>query len=385
MEKQEYDIEKRELELLKKLIRIKSVNSLGGGDITNRILDYLEERKAKFSHRILKFGNIKNLVLFAGEGEEAIVLNGHYDVVPASRKAWGTDPFDAHEEGGFVYGRGTCDMKGSLVSLVSAFADYACQPTEKQKGKVILMIVGDEEKGGKNGTIRVLESIIDDGIKVKKALVGEPNANEKFGDRIKNGRRGILWLKLSVKGRAGHGSRPREAKNPILTAVKIMNELRSLAFETAGAETEPTTVSPTFLNSDGKATNVIPEEAILKLDIRYNHPKFPEKAERLIEHISKENECKVEIEREEYSLPFTNGDKNYEKELADLSKRMFGKQPIFEMKGGSSDAKYFVQYEVPVLEMGPAVHNVHGNNEKVSIEDLSRMRRFVSRFIGVGR
>lgn len=383
MARKKYQLESKELELLKRLIRIRTVNSLGGSDVIDKILDFLEEKNLKYSHRILRFNGVKNLVVFAGQGDELIALNGHYDVVPANRDTWGTDPFDSWEENGFIYGRGTCDMKGPLVSIVSAFADFAALPQEEQKNRVILMVVGDEEKAGFNGTGKVLESLFDEGIKITKAFVGEPNAVSKFGDSLKTGRRGLLWLKVKIKGKSGHGSSPHRAKNPLTAASKAISRLESLSLEAVENEKAPTSVSPTFLNSDAKATNVIPDEAILRFDIRYGRPKFPEKVDRAIAHVCKECGCKVEVEKEAHAAPFINPGKEYEKESAKLVEKLFKIKPQFEMHGGSSDARFFSMQGIPTIEMGPVIHNVHGSNEKVSIEDLAKMKLFVSRLIGV--
>lgn len=382
MEK-EYGMQKKEKELLKKIIRVRSVNSMGGGEIADKVLDFLDDSGAEYTHRIMKFEKTKNLVVFSGEGEEATVLNGHYDVVPANRDAWGTDPFDLREEGGFLYGRGACDMKGPLVSLVSAFSEFASMPEEKKNHRVILMLVGDEEVIGENGTKRVLETLMDEGIKIRRALIGEPNAREIFGDSIKTGRRGVLRLLVKLKGKSGHAAWPDVVNNPILASARLIKELQSLALSTVGKEKVPTTVSPTFINSDGKATNIVPGEADLKFDIRYNHMKFPEKTERLIEHTCEELGCRVSIEREVFTHPFSNHDGEYENHMKNLVRDVFGIEALPDMRGGASDAAYFSHAGIPVLEMGPKPYNEHGTQEKVSIEGLGRMKHFVSKFLGV--
>ena len=295
------NINEKEFQLLKSIIKVRSVNSMGGGEIIDKVLNYLDSEGADYSYRILKFGNVKNLLLVAGSNEEneqtkTLVLNGHYDVVPSDREGWGTDPYEARIEDGFIYGRGTSDMKGPDMVMISAFSEYAKLPKEKRKNKIILMLVGEEENVGENGTKKVVETLLEEEMKIDAVLIGEPNGENEFGDRLKIGRRGTYRIKVEVKGKGGHAAWPHKSNNPILLSMKIIEGLMKKKDELNSKMKEGiiTTISPTFINADGKATNVIPGESVVKFDIRFVGEDTPHILEKEIERICEENKCSVE-------------------------------------------------------------------------------------------
>ena len=309
------NINEKEFQLLKSIIKVRSVNSMGGGEIIDKVLNYLDSEGADYSYRILKFGNVKNLLLVAGSNEEneqtkTLVLNGHYDVVPSDREGWGTDPYEARIEDGFIYGRGTSDMKGPDMVMISAFSEYAKLPKEKRKNKIILMLVGEEENVGENGTKKVVETLLEEEMKIDAVLIGEPNGENEFGDRLKIGRRGTYRIKVEVKGKGGHGAVPHLAIDPVLTASQITVAVQSIVARNI-SPLDSAVISVCMIQT-GTASNIIPDTALIKGTMRAFTPEiFETLSNRLVEvveGIAKAMGCKVDVALGNPILPTTNND-----------------------------------------------------------------------------
>src|SRR5690606_33712069 len=157
----------------------------------------------------------ENLYARLGEKGPHLMFAGHTDVVPpGDEEAWTHPPFAARISAGRMYGRGAVDMKGGIACFVAALARHLAV-RGVPKGSVSLLITGDEEGPGINGTAKLLEWAAARGERWDAALVGEPTNRDALGDIIKIGRRGSLTGKLTVKGVQGHAAYPHLADNPV--------------------------------------------------------------------------------------------------------------------------------------------------------------------------
>src|SRR2546423_1732425 len=151
----------------------------------------------------------------AGRDGTLLAFAGHTDVVPTGPLAqWTSDPFVPTHRGGRLYGRGAADMKTSLAAMVVAIDEFvAAHP--RHAGSIALLITSDEEGPALDGTVRLVELLRARGERLDACIVGEPTSVERVGDMIKNGRRGTLSGKLTVRGVQGHIAYPQLARNPI--------------------------------------------------------------------------------------------------------------------------------------------------------------------------
>ena len=188
------------LELAKDLIRRPSVTP---DDCGCQQLIAARLEKAGFEIENLRFGVVDNLWARRGNSAPLFVFAGHTDVVPTgSLEEWDSDPFDPVVRDGYLFGRGSADMKGSIAAMVIACEKFVAAHPD-HKGSIAFLITSDEEGPSVDGTVKVVEQLVARGEQIDWCLVGEPSSSKQTGDIIKNGRRGSLNGRLRVQGPAG--------------------------------------------------------------------------------------------------------------------------------------------------------------------------------------
>ena len=137
---------------------------------------------------------------------------------------WTYPPFAADIADGFIYGRGACDMKGSVAAFAGAAIDFV-RTAGKFKGSISFLITGDEEGPAINGTVKVLHWMRDNGHIPDHCIVGEPSCVDTLGDTIKIGRRGSLSFVVTVEGKQGHAAYPHKADNPVPKLARFIDRI----------------------------------------------------------------------------------------------------------------------------------------------------------------
>ena len=199
------------------------------------VAGYLED--LGFTCHRLAFGaegsdKIANLYARLGEGRPNLCFAGHTDVVPpGARENWSFDPFSASLRDGALWGRGAVDMKGAIAAFIAAVERWLAERSSGFAGSISLLITGDEEGAGVDGTKKVLEWLAARGEALDACLVGEPTSATALGDMIKIGRRGSLTGRLTVHGVQGHTAYPHLADN---AAHRLVDMLHALTIRRAG-------------------------------------------------------------------------------------------------------------------------------------------------------
>lgn len=169
------------------------------------------------------------------QATRTVAFAGHTDVVPTGPlEQWSSHPFTPTHRDGKLYGRGACDMKTSLAAFVVAIEDFLAT-TPDPRLTLALLLTSDEEGPALDGTVVVCSTLAARGERIDYCIVGEPTAVERCGDMIKNGRRGTMSGKLTVKGVQGHIAYPHLAKNPVHAFAPALAEL--VAINAAGVGT----------------------------------------------------------------------------------------------------------------------------------------------------
>jgi acetylornithine deacetylase/succinyl-diaminopimelate desuccinylase family protein len=200
-----------------------------------------------------------NVVAEIGREGPSLVLNSHLDTVPPGDPSlWATDPLTPVERDGCLYGRGAGDAKGPLAAMVLAFERLARRP--HLPGRVVLMAVGGEERGGLGSKAEVAR-----GVRAGAAIVGESTGLVPM-----IAHKGVLRLELEVHGRAAHASDPERGVNAIVGMARVVTALETLAGSVrrrAEAHTgQPSLVISTI--AGGVALNVIPARCTISIDRR---------------------------------------------------------------------------------------------------------------------
>ena len=200
----------------------------------------------------------------------ALALAGHTDVVPPGPlERWASDPFVPTYRAGHLHGRGAADMKTSLAAMVVAVEEFtAAHP--QHAGSLHLLFTSDEEGPSVDGTVRLVELLQQRGERLDACIVGEPTSVQVLGDTVKNGRRGTLSGRLTVRGVQGHVAYPQLARNPIHSFAPALAELAATTWDEGNEFFPPTTWQVSNIHGGTGATNVIPGELVVDFNFRYS-------------------------------------------------------------------------------------------------------------------
>ena len=332
--------------------------------------------------------DIENLYARVGKNGPHLAFAGHTDVVPVGdEKAWNFPPFEGTIKDDKLYGRGAVDMKGGIACFIAAVARYL----EKNplKGSLSLLITNDEEGPGINGTIKLLKWAADKGEKWDATIVGEPTNPNNLGDMIKIGRRGSLSGVITVTGHQGHVAYPKRAANPIDLVIKLCEALKNPVLDKGSENFEPSNLEITTIDTGNTATNVIPQQSVIRFNVRYNDNWT---AETLKQEIKKRLNS-VKLEKKGSLVPTFKVDwvispggvfltKNDELVgcLSNAIKTVTGRTPELSTSGGTSDARFIKDY-CPVVEFGLVGKTMHMVDECVAIDDLEKLTKIYENFL----
>ncbi|HEX7719717.1 MAG TPA: succinyl-diaminopimelate desuccinylase, partial [Woeseiaceae bacterium] len=211
-----------ELALLQSLVRRPSVtpDDAGCQAVIGARLEALG-----FRLESLPFGEVSNLWARRGHAAPLICFAGHTDVVPpGDRDAWQSDPFEPVIRDGLLFGRGTADMKGGLAAMIVAVEEFVAAHPD-HPGSIAFLLTSDEEGRARDGTLRVIETLVAREEKIDWCLLGEPSSQSTLGDTVRIGRRGSLSGVLRIAGVQGHVAYPDLADNPIARFAPVLSEL----------------------------------------------------------------------------------------------------------------------------------------------------------------
>jgi acetylornithine deacetylase/succinyl-diaminopimelate desuccinylase family protein len=304
-----------------------------------------------------------------GPGDRpTLIINGHLDVVPVTAGAWSRDPFDPQVENGRLYGRGSADMKGGIAAAICALAVLE-RAGRAPACDVVFHLVADEERGGRYGTKVLLERGLLAG---DACLVPEPTDLQ-----LCVAERGLMQATLTVRGRPGHGSRPREAVSAIEHAARLVLALHAADF---GDPDHPLLGRPTAnvgTINGGDTFNTVAESCVIGLDRRV----LPGATEASTEAQIRKRVDGVGVKGLHYELEVDTfgeasempSDDPWVKQVGAAIERATGEQPGVIGMSFTTDARFMRnQALIPTVVCGPgSVEQAHGNDEWVSVDRLA--------------
>ncbi|MCK5027826.1 MAG: acetylornithine deacetylase [Candidatus Pacebacteria bacterium] len=253
------------IELVEKLIGFDTVSCRPTKEIADFISEFLERSGFVIEqHRYEQQGVKKvNVIARKGGDEPLVALSGHMDTVPFDTKKWNTDPLKLTKIGNKYFGRGVCDMKGFLAIAMKAGSEI---DVSELKCPFTLVFTSDEEVG----CVGAKKLIREKGKLANMVVIGEPTELEPF---ILH--KGYMYVKVELKGKRGHSSRPNEGANVIELALPLVLS-RIEEFKRHLGVIHDVRLNPPFptLNigvvttGDNSAKNIIADYCCVELDIR---------------------------------------------------------------------------------------------------------------------
>jgi succinyl-diaminopimelate desuccinylase len=321
----------------------------------------------------LRFGEVDNFWAVRGSSGPLLAFAGHTDVVPTGPEAqWHTPPFEPTLVGDTLYGRGTADMKASLAAMVVACEEFVAKHPD-HSGRIAFLITSDEEGPAVDGTVRVMEWLQEQGEKIDWCLVGEPSSTAALGDVIKNGRRGSLNARLTIKGVQGHIAYPHLADNPIHRAAPALSSLTAETWDQGNRFFPPTSMQISNINGGTGATNVIPGELEVVFNFRFSTEVTDVELRQRTEAILDTHELDYEIKWSLSGQPFlTPSGELVDAAVASIQAET-GIDTELSTAGGTSDGRFIAPSGAQVVELGPVNATIHKLNEEVHAPDLPRL------------
>jgi succinyl-diaminopimelate desuccinylase len=263
------------------------------------------------------------------------------------------------------------------VTATEAFV--AAHP--EHAGSIAFLLTSDEEGDATDGTVAVTEALSARGERIDFCVVGEPTAVNTLGDTVKNGRRGSLSGKLTVKGIQGHIAYPHLAKNPIHMAAPAITELAATVWDGGNAHFPPTTWQISNIKGGTGATNVIPGAVEILFNFRFSTASTPEGLQQRLEETLKRHGLDYEINWTLGARPFLTA----EGALVDAARAAIRDELCIETElsttGGTSDGRFIAQICPQVIEIGPVNATIHKIDECVEASALPRLSAIYRRIL----
>ncbi len=318
-----------------------------------------------------------------------LVFAGHTDVVPTGPlDQWMSAPFAPTHQDGKLYGRGTSDMKTSIAAMVVAVEEFvAAQPTAPLN--IAFLLTSDEEGPALDGTVKVCEQLTARGEVLDYCIVGEPTSVQRTGDMVKNGRRGTMSGKLTVKGIQGHIAYPHLAKNPIHMVSPILADLVKIEWDKGNAYFQPTSWQISNIHGGTGVSNVIPGNVVVDFNFRFCTESSPESLQQRLEAVITAQGLKAGAD---YDLAWTIGGlpfltpvrEGQGSLIAAVRSAILAETGItteLSTTGGTSDGRFIAKICPQTIELGPPNATIHKINEHVVVSDIEPLKNIYRRVL----
>ncbi len=333
-----------------------------------------------FHIEAMNFGDTLNFWATRGEGK-TLAFAGHTDVVPTGDpKLWVTGPFEPALRDGMLYGRGAADMKGSLAAMVVA-AERFVASNPNHKGRLAFLITSDEEASAVNGTVKVVNALMERRERLDFCLVGEPSSTTRVGDIVKNGRRGSMTANLHVHGVQGHVAYPHLADNPVHRAMPALNELVATEWDRGNEFFPPTSMQIANINAGTGSNNVIPGELYVQFNFRFSTELTDSLIKQRVAELLDRHNLQYTLNWVVSGQPFLTSRGELVDAVVNAVRHYSEITPELQTTGGTSDGRFIALMGAQVVELGPVNATIHKINECVHAADLQLLSRMYQRIM----
>ena len=364
------------LALTEKLIALSSVTPDDKG-CQRHLIDLLSP--LGFVCEVIESNGVTNLWARKGTTAPLLVFAGHTDVVPTGPvEQWRSEPFIPTHRDGKLYGRGAADMKTSIAAMVVACEEFiAAHP--QHAGSIGFLITSDEEGPATDGTIIVCNMLKARSEQMDFCLVGEPTSGETLGDMMKNGRRGSMSGKLTVKGVQGHIAYPQLAKNPIHLAAPALTELVAEQWDAGNEYYLPTSWQVSNIHGGAGASNVIPGEVVIDFNFRFSTASTSDGLQKRVHAILDKYGFDYDLKWVISGQPFLTPRGTLSDALSRAIRDETGVEPELSTTGGTSDGRFIAQICPQVIEFGPPNASIHKIDEHIELRFIDPLKNIYRR------
>lgn len=364
------------LALTEKLIALSSVTPDDKG-CQQHLIDILTP--LGFVCETIQSNDVTNLWARRGTTSPVFVFAGHTDVVPTGPvEQWRSLPFIPTHRDGKLYGRGAADMKTSIAAMVVACEEFIAA-TPDHTGSIAFLITSDEEGPATDGTVIVCDKLKARGEQIDYCLVGEPTSSAQLGDMIKNGRRGSLSGRLTIKGVQGHIAYPHLAKNPIHEAAQALADLVEEKWDAGNEYYLPTSWQMSNINAGTGANNVIPGDMVIDFNFRFSTASTAESLQERVHAILDKHDLQYDMHWTLSGLPFLTPRGTLSDALSSAILEETGLATQLSTTGGTSDGRFIAQICPQVIEFGPPNASIHKIDEHIELRHIDPLKNIYRR------
>lgn len=361
------------LNILKNLVNLDTTNSKKN---ETKCANYLKKLLSPYANKIELIGDKqKNIIAYFGNlnSRQALLLNGHLDVVQANPKNWQTNPFCLTIKENKAYGRGTADMKGGIAIILDAIIRAKNDGLLNNK-LVIFAGTVDEESGADSnlGAKMVAKHLKDNNIDILGCIIPEPISPENK-TRFNLGHRGLMWIKAKSHGKKSHSGLCNIEDNAILNLMNFIFELKIII------PNQPTKINNLpntscriiHINSQAQDVfNVVPDVCECNLDVRVSPLEKNKKVYEKIQKLAKKHNIDLTLIKNTNSQ-ICSENKKLVKKVQQAFKNL-NEPYVIGYASPTCDAHWFSEQNIPTINgLGATGHNVHSDNEYILIDSLN--------------
>jgi acetylornithine deacetylase len=372
------------VELLTRLVGFDTTSRNSNLGLIGFVRDYLDGHGVGYRVSTDASGGKANIHAVIGPRTGGgLALSGHVDTVPVDGQAWSADPFAMRRQGGRLFARGACDMKGFVAACLAAVPDFQAMPLRQP----LHLFISYDEEVGCAGAVRLIEDMAESGLRPALCIVGEPTSMKPVVAH-----KGKLSLKVGIKGKPGHSSEPAKGVNAVYAAARAIEWVRLEAERLAaegpfeeGFDPPHTTIHAGTVHG-GTILNIIPEHAEFTMEWRvipgdspYAHlARMQAWIAETIEPAMKaiDPACgfsyAIELEMPGMGLPPDH-------ELATVVKQVAGSNSAGKVAYGT-EGGFYQEAGIPTIVCGPGdIAQAHQPDEWIAEDQLALCDRFVRR------
>ena len=335
-----------------------------------------------FQCESIQCGEVTNLWARRGTSGPLLCFAGHTDVVPTGPLSeWHSDPFVPSIRDGRLYGRGAADMKSSIAAFIIAVEAFVAERAG-HSGSIAFLITSDEEGPSVDGTVRVVERLKARNERIDYCIVGEPSSVNVLGDMIKNGRRGSLSGKLTVRGVQGHIAYPHLVKNPILMLAPALTELGAIQWDAGNEYFPATSFQVSNIHAGTGANNVVPGSLEMDFNFRFSTECTAQSLKERTDEVLRRHGLDYSIDWHLSGSPFLTERGALVAAVQSAIKAVNGVVPELSTSGGTSDGRFIADICPQIVELGPVNASIHKLNEHIDLQALEDLPRI---YLGILR